>query len=250
MKTENIRVQLKRRMADRFMSVNKNRNVVLLELSSLSKEQLAYIVNQYFQFPRSIVSILVSAAYTFGYHGWTGVVDELRENVFEELGGGCGHIASEFGPHYSIVRKEFENIFGEDIHQSKPSPSTTRFLESMKLIVQSEPWKAAGGVFALEASAVPELGIVVKLVNHMANMHGKPLTPNLINFFRFHVNDIEVGHRDRLITLLESQLADASHFAKFVEGFDALLNAMDEWWTGLSQEAHSGQSEAIFAGAL
>lgn len=247
MDTTNVRVQLRTRMADRFMSVNESRNIVLLGLNGLSKEQLLYILTQYFQFPRHIVSILVSAAYTFGYHGWTEVVDELRENIFEELGGGSGHIASEFGPHYSIVRKEFENVFGVDIQESQPSPATTRFLETIKSIAQSEPWSAAGGVFALEASAVPELGIVIKLANHLATMHRRPLTRNLVNFFQFHVNDIEVGHRDRLIKLLESQLSDSSNFARFVEGYDALLQAMDEWWGGLSQEAHARYVEADFA---
>jgi len=239
MDSNNIRVLLKNRMTNCFMSVNKNRNVVLLGLNGLSKEQLTYILTQYFQFPRSIVSILVSATYTFGYHGWTELVGELRENVFEELGGGSGHIASEFGPHYSIVRKELENVFEVDIHESNPSPATTQFLDSLKLIMQSEPWKAAGGVFALEASAVPELGIVIKLVNHLASLQRKSLTRNLVNFFQFHVNDIEVGHRDRLIKLLEGQLSDSSNLAKFLEGYDAVLQAMDEWWACLKHEAQA-----------
>jgi hypothetical protein len=224
-------------MFNSFMSVNQNRNIVLLSVNSISKEQLLYILSQYFQFPRNIVSVLVSATYTFGYHGWTEVVNELRQNVFEELGGGCGEIASEFGPHYSIVRKEVENIFGLDIDECSPSPATIRFIESMRGAAQSEPWRTAGAVFALEASAVPELGIVLGLVKHLARVHRKPLSQNLLNFFKFHMKDIEVGHRDRLITLLENQLVDSLHHAKFLEGFDALLGSMDEWWIGLSEEA-------------
>lgn len=236
MDATNVRVHLSSRMTGSFMSVNENRNVVLLELSRLSKEQLMYILTQYFQFPRNIVSILVSAAYTFGYHGWTEVVAELRENVFEELGGGGGHIASEFGPHYSIARKELENIFDVDIDKFKPSVGTIRFLESISLIVQSEPWRAAGGVFAMEASAVPELGIVRKLVTHLSEMNGKTLSERLKKFFQFHANVIEIGHRDRLISLVESQLSDPSNFEKFIQGYDSLLRAMDAWWMGLSQE--------------
>lgn len=236
---DSLRGELKRRMLDSFMSVNQKRNIVLLSVDSISKEQLSYILGQYFQFPRNIVSVLVSATYTFGYHGWTDVVNELRQNVFEELGGGCGDIASEFGPHYSIVRKEVKNIFGLDIDECSPSPATKRFIERMKGAAQSEPWRVAGAVFALEASAVPELGIVLRLVKHLAKVHRRPLSENLLNFFKFHLNDIEVGHRDRLITLLEIQLGNSLHHAKFLEGFDALLGSMDQWWIGLSQEAQA-----------
>lgn len=245
----NIRIQLKNRMTNCFMAVNKNRNIVLLRLNELSKEELTYILSQYFQFPRHIVSVLVSATYTFGYHGWTEVVGELRENVFEELGGGCGHIATEYGPHYSIVRKELENVFQVDVQESRPSPATTQFLDGLNVLMQSEPWKAAGGVFALEASAVPELGIVIKLVNHLASLHRKPLTRNIVNFFKFHMNDIEVGHRDRLIKLLEGQLSDSSKLATFVEGYDEVLHSMDVWWTSLNQEAQTKPVAPNFAPA-
>ena len=165
------------------------------------------------------------------------MVNELRENVFEELGGGCGDIASEFGPHYSILRRELQNVFDFDIHSVVSSKATAKFLDTVRNIVQSEPLIAAGGVFALEASAVPELGIVMKMVNHLADLKDKPLTKNLQNFFQFHVDDIEVGHRDRLIQLIENHLADTSNFNKFVDGYDKLLNAMDIWWLEIHQES-------------
>jgi hypothetical protein len=168
MSDKDIEIELNSRMFTNCASVSVNRNIVLGAINTLHQDQLTYVLSQYFQFPRNIVSILVTAAYNFGYHGWTDVVAELRQNVFEELGGGGGQIASEFGPHYSIVRKEFEKLFEVDLDESKPSPATTRFLDSMKLIVQSEPWTAAGGVIAMEASAVPELGIVRKLVTRLA----------------------------------------------------------------------------------
>lgn len=245
MRNNNIRIQLENRMFDSFMAVNENKNIVLKKLKNHSKEQLIYILEQYSQFPRNIVSILVSAAYNFGYHRWTEFVDELRENIFQELGGNSGNIASEFGPHYSILRKELQNVFGIDISESIPSVATLNFLDSIKLIVQSEPLKAAGGVFALEASAVPELGIVMKLVSHLAGMNAKKLTQNLENFFHFHMDIIEVEHRDHLIKLIEDKLSEPSNFTKFVEGYDLLLQAMDVWWNELYQETQFNQHKII-----
>ncbi len=237
MESKNVRIELENRMFESFSSVSENKNIVFVNRNNMTNEQLAYVVKQYAQFPRNIVSILVGAAYNFGYHGWTELVNELRENVFEELGGGCGDIASEFGPHYSILRRELQNVFDFDIHSVVSSKATAKFLDTVRNIVQSEPLIAAGGVFALEASAVPELGIVMKMVNHLADLKDKPLTKNLQNFFQFHVDDIEVGHRDRLIQLIENHLADTSNFNKFVDGYDKLLNAMDIWWLEIHQES-------------
>jgi hypothetical protein len=68
-------------------------------------------------------------------------------------------------------------------------------------------------------------------------MEGKSLTERLGNFFQFHVSVIEIGHRDRLISLVENQLSDPSNLEKFFEGFDSLLVAMDTWWSELNLEA-------------
>lgn len=239
-----IRALFKKRLFDDYMAVSMHKNIVIQKLDELSKEQLLYIISQYSQFPRNIVSVLVSAAYTFGYHGWTKFADELRENVFEELGGGGGHIASEFGPHYSILRSELQRSFGVDVSEHSPSAATEKFLASMSRLVQSEPTKVAGSIFALEASAVPELGIVSKLVKHLATLHGVEISRNLSRFFRFHMNEIEVGHRDRLIALCEDRLSEPASLTAFLEGFDLLLQAMDEWWLGIDRESFAAPGVA------
>jgi hypothetical protein len=244
MQSSDIRVFLKKRMFDDYMAVSMHKNVVIQKLNELSKDKLLYILSQYSQFPRNIVSVLVSAAYTFGYHGWTKFADELRENVFEELGGGSGHITSEFGPHYSILRSELQRSFGIDVSEYSPSAATETFLASMSRLVQSEPMKAAGGVFALEASAVPELGIVSKFVKHLAALHEVEVSRNLSRFFRFHMNQIEVGHRDRLIALCEDRLSEPTSLPTFIEGFDLLLQAMDVWWVGMLRESLAERSVA------
>jgi hypothetical protein len=237
MQNNNVRVILEGRMFENFDCVNIKKNIVAVNLDNISNQQLSYIITQYAQFPRNIVSILVAAAYNFGYHGWTELVNELRENVFEELGGGCGEIASEFGPHYSILRKEIHNIFNIDIQSHTSSQATTKFLDEVKNIVQSEPIIAAGGIFALEASAVPELAIITKFVSHLADISNKKLTLNLVNFFNYHINDIEVGHRDRLIKLIEDKLGDSDNLSKFIYGYDGLLKAEENWWLGIYTEA-------------
>jgi hypothetical protein len=236
--SNNLRTELEARMFQNFDCVNTNKNIVFIQRNKLSEEQLLYIIEQYAQFPRSIVSILVTAAYNFGYHGWTDLVAELRQNVFEELGGSSGEIANEFGPHYSILRKEVQNVFSIDIHASHSSKATAKFLNTVKSVVDSDPYIAAGGAFALEASAVPELEIVMKLVNQLAALKNKPLTKNLQNFFHFHVNDIEVGHRDRLINIIEHYLCNNENFSQFVQGYERVLEAMDIWWIEMYKESN------------
>lgn len=230
---------LEGRMYEVFSFPNEDKNIVFVNRDQLTTEQLTYVLSQYTQFPRNIVSILVSAAYNFGYHGWTNLVDELRQNVFEELGGGDGDIAKAFGTHYSILRKELQNVFDIDIDTTQASPATRKFLASVKSIVESEPAIAVGGVFALEASAIPELRIVMKLTDQLATMTGKTITKTLDTFFRFHVNQIEVGHRDRLLELIAPKLSDANSLAKFYEGFDSVLQMMDNWWHELQSEANN-----------
>ena len=78
MKNNNVRIELENRMFECFTSVNENKNVVFINRNNLTNDQLVYIVKQYAQFPRNIVSILVTAAYNFGYHGWKELVNELR----------------------------------------------------------------------------------------------------------------------------------------------------------------------------
>ncbi len=233
---------LEGRMYEGFSFPNEDKNIVFVNRDKLTKEQLTYVLRQYTQFPRNIVSILVSAAYNFGYHGWTSLVDELRQNVFEELGGGDGDIAKAFGTHYSILRKELQSVFEIDIDTTQASPATKKFLANVKSIVESEPAIAVGGVFALEASAIPELQIVMKFTDHLANVTGKTVTKTLSAFFSFHVDQIEVGHRDRLLELIAPKLSDATSLAKFYEGFDQVLQAMDIWWDELYLEALTARS--------
>ena len=78
----------------------------------------------------------------------------------------------------------------------------------------------------------------MKLVNHLAELKKKPLTKNLQNFFNFHVNDIEVGHRDRLINIIEHYLCGAEKSSKFIQGYEMVLKAMDIWWIEMYKESN------------
>jgi len=235
--SNNIRIKLDSRMFNDFMAVSEDKNIVLASVNSLHKDQLDYVLAQYSQFPRNIVSILATATYNFAYWGWTEAVNELRENVIQELGGAGGNIGSHFGPHYSVLRKELENLFGLDIDNHEASGATSEFLSNMQHIVRSEPLKAAGAVYALEASAIPELGIVLKLIEHLATLHRSAISQTLLDFFRFHVDAIEVGHRDRLLRLFKKRFSGGITFATFLEGHDSCLEFMDGWWNGVHREA-------------
>ena len=66
MESKNVRIELENRMFESFSSVSENKNIVFVNRNNMTNEQLAYVVKQYAQFPRNIVSILVGAAYNFG----------------------------------------------------------------------------------------------------------------------------------------------------------------------------------------
>lgn len=244
-----IRITLERGLFDYHTAVSEKTNIVFSRADTLNQAQMLYIITQYCQFPENIVSVLVNAAYTFGYHGWTGLTDELRRNVFEEMGGGEGSIAPGFGPHYSILRRELQNIFGTDIQQQAASEATAKFLRAVKAAVRSAPLYTAGAVYALEASAVPELDLIFKLVKRLADATQKKISENLKNFFIFHINDIEIGHRDRLLKLAEEYLSVPSDLLLFYSGYDSLLDAMDMWWTELYREAQIRQHEPLSTGS-
>jgi len=217
--------------------------------NELSAIQIEGVLAQYSLLPKAIVEFLSTG--TSRLQGWTNIESELERNVAEEMGS-----RTEGLSHYVILENALLRELGIDVENVRATVGTKEFLDSIKsgLSHQSAPY-VAGMLYALEASAVPELMIVAKLVNHYARMIGlnspialsgmtvrKQNDVSLVNdryslnvFFASHLWDFEVGHRKRLALTITEDLPTSPTCVSLLEsGFNFVLTAMDSWWFSMS----------------
>ncbi|AFU68914.1 hypothetical protein P700755_002123 [Psychroflexus torquis ATCC 700755] len=232
-----ISEKLDKKLKNDFISVSRNNNPIFSQISAISFNQKLEVIKQYSLFPKNIISMLVGAAYSLSYHNWDIIVEEILQNVNEEMGGGIGKITKHNQPHYTVLRRVVQDSFQENINSVKPSQSTQVFIESVKKVLTHEtPEVVAGGVYALESSAVPELFLLRELVLSAAKDKNISVSQTFLDFFEWHINDIEVEHRDRLMNMLSSYIKTEEQWILFEEGFNTVMNTMDCWWTDLNKE--------------
>lgn len=246
METEMIAHKLDKALVEDFISVNKTKNPVLKRVRYLTFDQKLAVLGQYSIFPKNIISFLTAAAYSLSYYGWNHVVKELLQNINEEMGQGEGKISKYHEPHYTILRKIFKAGFDTDINNIKPHAGTQAFVSDMKsLLEDNNPNTVCGSVYALEASAVPELSLVKELVLSALDDCNQKLPDLLLDFFDWHINDIEIGHRDRLLGMASREITGERGWQEFEEGFRGTMSIMDIWWASLA-EAHNVQDTNHF----
>jgi len=110
-------------------------------------------------------------------------------------------------------------------------------------------------IYALEASAVPELTTVGKIINCQAGREAiKLLGANnpsslrrivetevysLEDFFFLHIHDFERAHESRLKSAITADFSTDSTkeyaWRQFICGSYETWNFMDQWWEALSQ---------------
>jgi len=232
-----ISEKLDKKLKNDFISVSRNNNPIFSQISAISFNQKLEVIKQYSLFPKNIISMLVGAAYSLSYHNWDIIVEEILQNVNEEMGGGIGKITKHNQPHYTVLRHVVQDSFQENINSVNPNPSTIKFIEGVKKVLTHEtPEVVAGGVYALESSAVPELFLLRELVLSAAKDKNISVSQTFLDFFEWHINDIEVEHRDRLMNMLSSYIKTEEQWILFEEGFNTVMNTMDCWWTDLNKE--------------
>ncbi len=220
-----------------FVSVNESKNPIAKNLELLSYRQKLEVLSQYSIFPKNIISMLVSATYALSYFSWKNVVEELTQNISEEMGLGEGQIAKFQLPHYTILRKVFMECFELDINLAYPNASTLLFIENVKEVFNhSDPEFVCGGVYALESSAIPELSMVKKMALFTLQDVQKKAPELMIDFFDWHVNAIEIAHRDRLLDMVGRHIQKKKGWLAFENGFREVMTIMDAWWTQLAME--------------
>ena len=50
-----------------------------------------------------------------------------------------------------------------------------------------------------------------------------------MDFFNFHINEIEIGHRDRLQEVCSLYVKSNNDLMDFEKGFREIMNIMDNW---------------------
>jgi hypothetical protein len=163
-------------------------------------------------------------------------------------------------PHVDILKFALGRDLKVDVEDMGASPCTDDFLAFLAKGAQRERNFALGVVHALEATAVPELSLLVgPAINAYATMDGltKPIdqealgeegsyplptirseseamTMTMSAWMALHTKDFEVSHRDNLRAEAEAFLQTSGDFTQFRAGFIATLEAMDAWWSGLA----------------
>lgn len=226
--------RLGRSMVSDYISVSKARNPVFLGREAASPAQLEYAMGQYTIFPKNIVTFLYSARDNARQSGWKDVDIELTRNLGEELGTETGGV-----PHYRMLVDGIKEDLGIDFSDLAPSETTASFVNAMNSCMAVDMAFSAGAVYALEATAVPELEIVVELTDALfrkvrgAGMPGGQLK----EFFRMHLYGWEPGHESGLRNSCRKYITAAS-LGAFEQGFRDVMVAMDVWWLGLYNEGN------------
>lgn len=221
---------------------------------TITQTKLAEVLCQYVRLPEVIVSFLQAAASHFPENH--GLHQELKRNWEQEQGSATGNVA-----HVEILKAGLKKNLGVNADQIISHQATEHFLTSIRDGMKENTWFALGQAYALEASAVPELALLVgPAINAYTTLIGKeaPIKKNALQengqyslptihtknealamdmstWFAMHIMDFEVGHRDFLQHQAKIALLNGGDEAEFKRGFDHVLDLMDEWWEALAK---------------
>lgn len=211
-------------------------------------------IRQYVCFPEEIVKMLKGAAQHFSEDH--PIHQELKRNWGQENGSATGGI-----PHVDILKHGLMRDLSIHAYHVHASQATQRFLSTVHEGMNESSWFAVGQAYALEASAVPELAIIVgpalnayaALTQKLQPIHKVALAEkgtyalpkittseqayamSMSDWFALHIVDFEVSHRDFLRGHALAFLIGDDEQSEFARGFRQVLDAMDAWWDGLSK---------------
>ncbi len=234
---------LNQAMLNEYHCVNYTNNPVMKKEEIIDSTCLTSLIFQYSLLPKNIISFFITALYNLNFHGWKDISKELTRNLNEELGQPLENDDNEehekflYKPHYVILREGIINGLNKDIKQATPKEATNNFLYSIKHLLDNDnPSIVGGAVYALESSAIPELQIIYCLTTKLFKLNDRQMPDALKEFFLFHIDEIEIGHRDRLADTCSKYVHSTNDIKSFEIGFREVLMMMDTWWTELSKD--------------
>jgi hypothetical protein len=219
-------------------------NPVITRLSngSLDEEKGKETLRQYFYLVTTIVQFLTIAMVRIPV---AKVKKELKRNLGEELGSRTNN-----QPHQEILERLLLNELGMSV-RSPWNEETRIFISTLLLAFNTrQPRFIAGMVYALEATACPELIVVAQIINLAAKKEVVVLeslsdrndiqrlkkggeVKTLQDFLALHTLDFELGHESGLRTTLQDFIQQ--DWQQFRDGYDFVLRLMHDWWHGLAK---------------
>jgi hypothetical protein len=239
---------------NRHAAFSELKNPVLVRAArgAVKTGSVAEVLKQYSLLPATIVEFLQIGETRLSR--WKEIREELKRNIGEEMGS-----RTDGQTHYEILKTATARELGLYLSNVKPTACTEKFLHEIRLGLHEQPPPyAAGMLFALEASAIPELTVVARIVNLYAELIGSveiPITLSEIDwktgetarrltegqytlnrFFAAHLFDFEVGHKNRLAEAVGKHLGAVHELTGFEQGFESLLCIMGRWWDALADD--------------
>ncbi|MDZ8221538.1 DUF3865 domain-containing protein [Nostoc sp. ChiVER01] len=239
MEFNHLTKRLNQLLAQDYVAFSITENPVVKILSQASFAQIAYVMQQYSIFPKELVGFTELARRKALGAKWNGVAQELQENIDEEMGSTTGGIS-----HYTLLADGLEKGLGVAVKNTMPSVATSKLLRTMLSLFDHQASYVLGATYAIEATSIPELTLIVKLVKWL---HEGAMPKDLQYFFSKHLDEWEVEHEAGLRTSVAAYI-QPEEFGEFAAGFRAMIDAMQVWWQELAQEAIS--SEVVLSTAI
>lgn len=248
----------------RFLDTTRNPAIRALRASASVSQEAAKVLAQYGYLPWVITEFLSRGVAKL--HAWPSVMEELLKNLGEELGSRSGGVS-----HFEILKDclKREAKLELDVVRA-PAQGTAAMIDKVRAwISDGTPYESAGALYALEASAVPELKVVAHLINIYSNaalrlslvsdkydschergphpLAHRPQSPTrypdsawtLDRFLEAHIDDFEKYHRDELLETLGKFVTEEKGYALFQRGFNGVMEEMEKWWTAIASSAQA-----------
>lgn len=244
-------------MIEDYVAVNKQNNPIAIAMQSVHSseqehlQQLCWAVEQYSYFPKYISSFLSMAKDAASNAGWDSAAAELERNIGEERGSRTNGIT-----HYNMLLNGLRDEIGLTIPAYDMCSATRAFKQEMTdCFTASKMLKpetsetqittrehfveyAMGAIYANESTAIPELEIVIDIVNQLAiKKTGAQIKYDgtLAKFFDGHLNVWEPGHESGLREAIQPYMSKEGQ-DHFESGFRDVMQIMDRWWNGMHSE--------------
>lgn len=213
--------------SDRFTTATR---AAIGDPDTWSAEALAWLCMEHFQFSKQNPVFLKQAAHNTEQLPEPGISAELRRNFEEEKS------------HAQIYHRALADI-GVDVETRREFAPTTQFLQQIAALVDADPSRTLGAMYATETAAIFEHEVfrdisVALIAKRNAGARGK----RLIGFHDMHLAGVEQAHKDNLGVFLHPN--DATHeaargidAAKVRDGADVAVRAMTAWWGELLSAA-------------
>jgi len=220
--------QLNQLLIQDYVAFSSTENPVVQKLSQTSFAQIAYVMQQYSIFPKELVFFTELAREKALEAGWNAVAQELKENIAEEMGSVTQGVS-----HYILLAQGLEEALGVPVKNTTSSITTSKLLRTVQSVFNQQPPYVLGATYAIEATSIPELSLIMQLVEWL--LEGA-IPKDLQYFFNNHLNEWEPEHEEGLRTAVAAYIKP-EEFGEFEAGFRAIMDAMEVWWQELAQEA-------------